>query len=53
MYAYVLDYGATAQEAYQRHLERISRPGYATLSPAARKNWSKGEHHVWVQATDR
>ncbi|MCY1030685.1 hypothetical protein OV207_04400 [Corallococcus sp. BB11-1] len=53
MYAYVMAYGATAQEAYQRYEEETSRPGYATLSPAAKKNWSKVEHHVWVQAGDR
>ncbi|WP_338268653.1 hypothetical protein [Corallococcus caeni] len=53
MYAYVLGYGATAQEAYEHHLQEISRPGYATLSPAAKKNWSKVEHHVWIRSEDR
>ncbi|RKH03481.1 hypothetical protein [Corallococcus carmarthensis] len=52
MYAYVLGYGATAQEAYQHYLKESSRPGYATLSPAAQKNWSKVEHHVWVSADE-
>ncbi|WP_043321715.1 hypothetical protein [Corallococcus coralloides] len=52
MYAYVLGYGATPQEAYQHHLKEISRPGYATLSPAATNNWSKVEHHVWVTADE-
>ncbi|MFP2898163.1 hypothetical protein [Corallococcus sp. 4LFB] len=53
LYAYVLGIGATPQEAYQRYLEKTSRPDYATLSPAARKNWSKVEHHVWIRSEDR
>ncbi|WP_375759861.1 hypothetical protein [Corallococcus exercitus] len=53
LYAYVLGIGATPQEAYQRYLAETSRPDYATLSPAARKNWSKVEHHVWIRSEDR
>ena len=53
LYAYVMGYGETALDAYLKYQEETSRPGYATLSPAAKKNWSKVEHHVWVRAGER
>ncbi|RKH07444.1 hypothetical protein D7X74_32935 [Corallococcus sp. CA047B] len=53
MYAYVMAYGTTAQEACQRYEEELAHRGGATLSPAARQSWRKVEHHVWVQAGER
>lgn len=49
LYAYVMGYGETALDAYLKYQEETSRPGYATLSPGARKSWAKVEHHVWVR----
>ncbi|WP_257453454.1 hypothetical protein [Archangium lipolyticum] len=50
MYAYVMGYGRTAQEAHQKYQAELTARNNATISPGTQEGWHKVEHLLWFTA---